>query len=103
MQLLLKNPSQDIEKPLAALAKVSTGEIILRYTQKFMNVKDKVIGPDHVAKVSLFENYLKKAIPVLDSLIDMTKNNLSTRKKYNEQAEALITYLLLEYEKNCLK
>lgn len=57
-------------------------------------MKDRVISPDNVAKVTLFDNYLKKALPVLNNLIDMTKNNLSTRKKYNEQADALLTYLL---------
>ena len=54
VQVLLKNPNQDIEKVLSNLAKISSGEIILRYAQTFPQVREKVIGPDSVAKVNLF-------------------------------------------------
>lgn len=67
-----------------------------------MYLSGKEINPSIEGKIESFTSYVKKISILLANYKEFTKKTVELRDSDNKQYENFLSYLLPEYEKNCL-
>lgn len=87
---------------LKAIPAQTNDQLIHKYEEKFSKLPGKEANSTTIAKIASFSSFIKRALPMLSNFKEMIQNFLELRSKHYEQFETFLSYLMPEYEKNCL-
>ena len=87
---------------MKALPAQSEDELAKKYDEVITKLSGKEINTMILAKISGFSTYIRKVHPIIHNLKEMVANYIDLRCKHHDQFVAALSYLMPEFETNCL-
>lgn len=81
-QLFIRSNSQNFEKELQNLKKVTFQEIVVKMQMAYPDIDQKQINTELQMKISQFSMFIKKAKPVLENLLSQAKSIKDAKQQF---------------------